>query len=91
MAFNEMVREARLDREMTQEQLARALDKSHSTIQKWEGGTAEPSYQEFRRLCEYFGWPHPDLVPATTAPGSNRWSAHRLLDLVSPEPGWVSA
>ena len=46
------LKQARMLRGMTQRQLANALNKSESTIVKWESGKTEPRVSEFSDLCD---------------------------------------
>ncbi len=55
MTFAEKVKEVRLGLNMSQEMLARELDVSFATVNRWEKGHAEPSFrakQKFEYFCK---------------------------------------
>lgn len=47
---------------LTQDQLAKLLNVSQPTIQRWENGTREPSLQDLKNLCKILGVKYYDLV-----------------------------
>lgn len=51
MSFSEQIREARLKRGLTQEQLAELIDISPRTYKKYETGKTVPRIQTIRKLC----------------------------------------
>lgn len=58
MTFAEQVKFARKELKMSQEKLAKELDVSFSTINRWEKGHVMPSYiaqQSFLELCKKNG------------------------------------
>ena len=53
MTFNELLKNIRKELNITQEQLARDLDISFSTLNRWENCHNTPSKLARRRLSEY--------------------------------------
>jgi putative transcriptional regulator len=53
MLFEDIIRGIRLQLNMTQEQLARELNISFSTINRWENGHTTPSRLAKMRLLDY--------------------------------------
>jgi ribosome-binding protein aMBF1 (putative translation factor) len=54
---------ARMDRGLSQTDLALAIGTSQATIVSWEKGYAKPEYDQFAPLRRFFGWPHPFVRP----------------------------
>lgn len=48
---------ARVNAEMTQEDVAKALHVSKQTIVRWENGVNPPDAIQFSELCELYGAP----------------------------------
>ncbi|HFH6894974.1 TPA: XRE family transcriptional regulator, partial [Streptococcus agalactiae] len=80
IAFPAMVKELRLNKNLTMEQLAEELGKTKSTISKWEKGTRSPKIYEIEEIAKFFGVepkkmmfgdnstpiaPQVDLIPST--------------------------
>ncbi len=55
MNFPKNLRELRLDRGLTQEIVAKAINVSQNTVCGWEKGVREPDYDTLVRLANYFG------------------------------------
>jgi ribosome-binding protein aMBF1 (putative translation factor) len=55
--FGKWVRDQRHARGWSQDQLARALDLHHRTVQKWESGESEPKLSQILKVRDEFGWP----------------------------------
>ena len=53
MSFSEILKSIRKQKKYTQEQFARELNVSFSTINRWENGHTEPSVLAKMRLLEY--------------------------------------
>ena len=53
MTFSEILKQIRIQQDYTQEQLARELNVSFSTINRWENSRTEPSGLAKMRLLEY--------------------------------------
>jgi transcriptional regulator with XRE-family HTH domain len=53
MSFGDLVKEIRKELSISQEQLARDLNISFSTINRWENGKTLPSRLARHRLIEY--------------------------------------
>lgn len=54
IAFPAMLKELRLSKKLTMEQLAKGLGKTKSTISKWEKGTRSPKIYEIEEIAKYF-------------------------------------
>jgi DNA-binding XRE family transcriptional regulator len=52
---NDSLREARVKRAWTQQQLANKLEVGDTTVRFWEGGDRTPSPKMCSRLCDLFG------------------------------------
>ena len=53
MSFSEILKSIRKQKKYTQEQFARELNVSFSTINRWENGRTEPNVLAKMRLLEY--------------------------------------
>lgn len=53
MTFGELLKQVRIDSGITQEQFARELNVSFSTINRWENGHTTPSRLAKMRLIEF--------------------------------------
>lgn len=53
MSFEDLIKAIRMDLNITQEQLARELNISFSTINRWENGHTSPSKLAKMRLLEF--------------------------------------
>ena len=51
------LKELRTKKNMSQEQVARVLNVSRATIDKWEDGVTEPKYSKAAELAKLFGVP----------------------------------
>ena len=54
MAFNERLRELRTKRDMSQSQLAAALDISKSSISMYELGERQPDFETLEAIADFF-------------------------------------
>lgn len=61
MGANDKLRNARLRKNVDQEQLALKLDVSTSTYARWEQGRGEPTLANLRALCRFFRLPPEEL------------------------------
>ena len=52
--FNEILRNLRQDKNLTQLQLAQLLQYTQSNISEWEKGTVEPKASALKKIAEYF-------------------------------------
>jgi len=57
MLFGKVLRELRLDKGLTQKQLAEMFNVHHTTIRDWEIRGKEPSYETLCKLAEFFDVP----------------------------------
>lgn len=55
MNFQERLKELRLDKHLSQTELAKILEVSQSAITKWECGRTEPTASALIKLSGYFG------------------------------------
>lgn len=52
--FGEKIKELRLERNLTQKQLANILDNAQSAIVYWEANKQEPTISALKKLCIFF-------------------------------------
>lgn len=52
--FGEKIKELRLERNLTQKQLANILDNAQSAIVYWESNKQEPTISALKKLCLFF-------------------------------------
>ena len=55
--FGQILKKARYQKGMTQEQLAQVLGVTNRTISRWERGVNLPDYDTLLQICEYFQIP----------------------------------
>ncbi|MDY0277254.1 MAG: helix-turn-helix domain-containing protein [Acholeplasma sp.] len=55
MKFNERLKFLRLEKGMTQEELAQKLNISRQSVSKWENGINEPGIETIKEICRVFG------------------------------------
>ncbi|MCL2675053.1 MAG: helix-turn-helix domain-containing protein [Firmicutes bacterium] len=55
MKFGQILRELRLEKDMTQKQLADVFNVHQTTVKDWELRGCEPSYEILSRLANFFG------------------------------------
>ena len=98
MNLHETIYSLRTGREMSQLELAEALDVSRQSISKWETGAAVPELDKLMRLSDVFGITLDELVRGAeetsgeagagsveatpTAPQPRRMEPHRIVALV---------
>lgn len=54
MEFKDILKELRLEKSLTQEELAKELNFSMSVVNKWENGKKNPSVDILKILAKYF-------------------------------------
>ncbi len=54
MEFKDILKELRLEKSLTQEELAKELNFSMSVVNKWENGKKNPSVDSLKILAKYF-------------------------------------
>ena len=64
MEFSTKLRNLRIQRGLTQMELAEKLGTSQSSITSWESARREPDFATVRRLAEFFGVPMIALLPS---------------------------
>ena len=52
--FGEKIKELRVERNLTQKQLAEKIGQGQSTIVYWEKNQQEPTISSLKKLCELF-------------------------------------
>lgn len=53
--FGERLKELRLEKGLTQKQLANEIGNAQSAIVYWETNKQEPTISALKKLCKYFG------------------------------------
>lgn len=56
------IRQLREERDWTQDELAKKVDKSQKTISSWEKGRTNPKVKELHQLCDVFGCTYETLT-----------------------------
>ena len=64
MDFKTKLRNLRIQRGLTQTELAEHLKTSQSSITSWENGRREPDFRTIQRLADYFNVPITALLPS---------------------------
>ncbi|MGG6836040.1 UNVERIFIED_CONTAM: helix-turn-helix domain-containing protein [Streptococcus canis] len=77
IAFPAMVKELRLSKNLTMEQLAEELGKTKSTISKWEKGTRSPKIYEIEEIAKFFG-----VEPKKMMFGDNSTPINHQVELI---------
>ncbi len=54
MEFKDILKDLRIEKGLTQEQLAKDINFSMSIVNKWENGKKNPSVQALKILSKYF-------------------------------------
>ncbi|MCX7747318.1 MAG: helix-turn-helix domain-containing protein [Clostridia bacterium] len=54
MAFKEIIKKLRVEKDLTQDELAKVLNVKRSTVSGYESGRNEPSYEILQKLSDYF-------------------------------------
>ena len=62
VGFGEKIKELRIERGLTQKQLAALIGQAQSTIVYWENDAQEPTISGLKKLCEFFGVPSDYLL-----------------------------
>lgn len=65
MNYSDKIRNLRLQRGLTQMELADRLGTSQSSITSWENGRREPDFATFRKLADFFRVPMSALLPSS--------------------------
>lgn len=60
----EYLRKLRIERELSQEQLAEAMGLSRQSISKWEQGISTPDVDNYMKLAEFYSMPVDTLLKA---------------------------
>lgn len=64
MKFNDNLRNIRIQRGLTQTQLANALGTSQSAVAAYENNRREPSFDVIERMAQFFNVPMSSLLPS---------------------------
>ena len=62
MTIGERLYNLRKEKNISQEELANALDVSRQTVSKWETGESMPDFNKIKPICEYFGITTDELI-----------------------------
>ena len=62
MTIGERLYNLRKERNISQEELANALDVSRQTVSKWETGESMPDFNKIQPICDYFGITTDELI-----------------------------
>ena len=65
MRFSDNIRNIRLQRGMTQRDVADGLGTSQSAIAMWETGSREPDFKTIQRIANYFNVPMSSILPSS--------------------------
>ena len=65
LSFGKFLKEKRLDKNLTQKQLANLLFVSESAVSKWEKGVSHPDITMIPKLCEILGVSEHELITAS--------------------------
>lgn len=57
---------ARVNKGLTQKQVANAIGRSASTIKNWENGTSFPKQPDIEKVCDLYGIPYDGIDFSTT-------------------------
>lgn len=60
--FSENIKNFRLENNLTQEELAKIIGVSRSTVSAWENDKTEADFDTLRKLRDYFGIAYEDLL-----------------------------
>lgn len=64
MRFGDRLRNLRLSREMTQQELADTLNISQSAVAAYEKNVREPNFAMIQRIADYFGVTLASMIPS---------------------------
>lgn len=67
MGLKENIKRLRLDRGLTQSQLAEALDVTRSAVTQWESGWSQPKMGSVTQLAEFFGVSPSEIIDERAA------------------------
>lgn len=56
------LKELRKAAELTQEEVAKALDVSHDTLSRWENGITHPAAPQIVEICRVYGCNFDDII-----------------------------
>ena len=62
MAIGNRLYNLRKEKNISQEELANALDVSRQTVSKWETGESMPDFNKIKPICDYFGITTDELI-----------------------------
>lgn len=87
MEFNEKLQQLRLQRNLTQEQLAEQLYVSRTAISKWESGKGYPNIESLKYISKLFSVSIDDLLSGekliNLAETENRSNIKRIYNIIS--------
>ena len=62
MAIHEKLRQARLDKNLKQTEVSKALDCAPTSFSNWEGGRVNPPLEQLEKMCQIYGISPLDLL-----------------------------
>lgn len=65
MKFSDNLRNLRIQRGLTQMELAEGMNTAQSSITSWETGRREPDFKTIQRLADFFNVPLSALLPSS--------------------------
>ena len=87
MEFNEKLRQLRIGKNLTQEQLAEQLYVSRTAISKWEGGKGYPNIESLKCISKFFSITIDELLSSeeliTLAEAENHSNVNRIHNIIS--------
>ncbi len=84
--FGKQIRKARLEREMSQQDVGEALGVSFQQVQKYERGTNRIAASRLYEICQVLRWPIADVFEGVPLASSKAPKAPRQVTL---PPGFI--
>lgn len=91
MTLGERIRILRMQRNLSQEDLAAALEVSRQSVSKWENNAATPDLEKLCRLCNLFGVSLDELVRGEPQPQKTAEPVPEALPQKQKSPGQRTA
>jgi len=60
--FSENIRNLRIENDLTQEEMAKILEVSRSTVSAWENEKTEADFNTLKKIKEHFGVTYEELL-----------------------------
>lgn len=84
MRFSDNLRNLRIQRGITQQELARGLGTSQASITAWENEKREPDFQSIQKIADFFNVPLSALLPHQDNDSTEMIS--RIVDSMHKDP-----